>query len=104
MPYCPYGMSMAKITPETVAERLERGDDDLRLVDVRDETDFREWHIPGSENVDVYDELKDDPDAAAEELADLPEHGEVVTICAAGYSQPTRQTCSRNRATTPKPW
>ncbi|MWV40291.1 rhodanese-like domain-containing protein [Natrialba sp. INN-245] len=75
---------MAKITPETVAERLERGDDDLRLVDVRDETDFREWHIPGSENVDVYDELKDDPDAAAEELADLPEHGEVVTVCAAG--------------------
>ncbi|MDQ2051750.1 rhodanese-like domain-containing protein [Natronolimnohabitans sp. A-GB9] len=75
---------MSEITPETVAERLEQGDDDVTLIDVRDAESFAEWHVPGSENVDVYDELKDDPDAAAETLAELPEDEEIVTVCAAG--------------------
>ena len=75
---------MAAITPETVAERLEQGDDDFTLVDVRDAESFDEWHVPGSENVDVYEELKDDLEAAAEVLFDLPENGEIVTVCGAG--------------------
>ncbi|ARS89163.1 MBL fold metallo-hydrolase [Natrarchaeobaculum aegyptiacum] len=75
---------MATLSPETVAERLEQDDDGFRLVDVRDESDFEEWHVPGSENVDVYDELKDDPDAALEGLEALPDDEEIVTVCAAG--------------------
>ncbi|MFA9427232.1 MBL fold metallo-hydrolase [Natronorubrum sp. A-ect3] len=75
---------MSEIAPETVAQRLERGDDDFTLVDIRQGTDFEEWHVPSSENVDVYEELKDDPDAAAEVLSDLPEDGEIVTVCGAG--------------------
>ncbi|THE64681.1 MBL fold metallo-hydrolase [Salinadaptatus halalkaliphilus] len=75
---------MSEIAPETVAQRLEGGDDDFTLVDIRREADFEEWHVPGSENVDVYEELKDDPDAAAEVLSDLPENGEIVTVCGAG--------------------
>ncbi|WIV66089.1 rhodanese-like domain-containing protein [Natrialbaceae archaeon AArc-T1-2] len=73
---------MAEVTPEPVAERLEQGDDDCRVVDIRHETDFGERHVPGSENVDVDDELTDDPDAALEELEVLPEDEEIVTVCA----------------------
>ena len=75
---------MAAITPEAVAKRLKQGDDDFTLVDIRQEEDFEEWHVPGSENVNIYDELKDDLEAAAEVLADLPENGEIVTVCGAG--------------------
>ncbi|ELY44693.1 MBL fold metallo-hydrolase [Natronorubrum sulfidifaciens] len=74
---------MAEITPETVAERLEN-DEELTLIDVRDAADFEEWHIPGSENVDVYDDLKNDPDSAAATLAELPADEELITVCAAG--------------------
>ncbi|ADD07630.1 rhodanese domain protein / beta-lactamase domain protein (plasmid) [Natrialba magadii ATCC 43099] len=75
---------MTEITPETVAERLEQGDDDVTLVDVRDAESFAEWHVPGSEHIDVYDELQDDPEAAGDLLAELPEDEEIVTVCAAG--------------------
>jgi glyoxylase-like metal-dependent hydrolase (beta-lactamase superfamily II) len=75
---------MGEIQPDDLSARLERGDGDLLVVDIRHPDEFAEWHVPGSENVDVYDELRDDPDAAARRLDALPEDPEIVTVCAAG--------------------
>jgi glyoxylase-like metal-dependent hydrolase (beta-lactamase superfamily II) len=74
---------MSEMRPEALSERL-RTTDDVLVVDVRHEEDFEQWHIPDSVNVDVYDELADDPDAAKDILAELPEEKEIVTVCAAG--------------------
>ena len=74
---------MSEISPETVSERLEDGDSSL-VVDIRPRDEFEDWHIPGSEHIDVYDELKADPESATASLTELPRDSEVVTVCAAG--------------------
>ena len=48
---------MSKITPARLVERLADNDGPL-VLDIRHEDEFEDWRIPGSENVDVYDELK----------------------------------------------
>ena len=75
---------MAEIRPERLGDRLRADDDDLLVLDIRHEEDFLDWHIPGSVNVDVYDELIDDRDAAKDALADLSPERETVTVCGAG--------------------
>jgi glyoxylase-like metal-dependent hydrolase (beta-lactamase superfamily II) len=75
---------MQEITPEELGERLRNGDGGPLVLDVRHEEDFEDWQIPGSINVDVYDELTEDPDQAKEALSDLPREERIVTVCAAG--------------------
>jgi glyoxylase-like metal-dependent hydrolase (beta-lactamase superfamily II) len=75
---------MARIAPEEVSERLNGDADDLLLLDIRHDDDFEEWHIPGSHHIDVYDELKEDPERAAEALSSLPRDKEIVTVCTVG--------------------
>ncbi|MGQ4555999.1 MBL fold metallo-hydrolase [Halobellus sp. GM3] len=75
---------MQEIAPEELSERLHNGDGDTLVLDIRHEEEFEEWRIPGSRNVDVYDELTDDPERAKEALSDLPRDEQIVTICAAG--------------------
>jgi rhodanese-related sulfurtransferase len=52
---------------------LQTGNEEILGVDIRNEADFEDWHIPGSLNVDVYDELAEDTESAKEELSNLPE-------------------------------
>ncbi|MGB9965734.1 rhodanese-like domain-containing protein [Halobacterium sp. CBA1126] len=74
---------MQEISPAELGEQLQ--DDDAPLVlDIRHQEEFEEWHIPGSRNVDVYDELTEDPEQAIEPLTDLPRDERIVTVCAAG--------------------
>ena len=80
---------MAEITPDNLSTQLETDDDDLYVLDIRHEDDYEDWHIPGSENIDIYDQLKDDPDAATDALSDIPDDKEVVTVCAAGVVSDT---------------
>ena len=75
---------MSHISPEAVAERLERDDEDLLLLDIRPAEGFEGWHIPGSEHIDVYDELKSDPQSATGVLSTLPHDREIVTVCGVG--------------------
>nr|WP_276304016.1 MBL fold metallo-hydrolase [Halomarina sp. PSR21] len=84
-----YGESMPEISPETVSERLEDRDPDFILLDIRPRDGFEDWHIPGSENIDVYDELKADRESATESLKELPRDSEIVTVCAAGQVSQT---------------
>lgn len=85
--YCEY--EMAEITPDNLSAQLEAADDDLFVLDIRHEDDYEDWHIPGSENIDLYDQLKDDPDATTAALSDIPDDTEVVTVCAAGVVSDT---------------
>jgi glyoxylase-like metal-dependent hydrolase (beta-lactamase superfamily II) len=83
---------MPEITPDELSERLQASDDDdddILVLDVRHGDDFEDWHIPGSVNVDVYDELTHDPGAARDDLSALPEEPTVVTVCAAGVVSQT---------------
>jgi glyoxylase-like metal-dependent hydrolase (beta-lactamase superfamily II) len=80
---------MQEISPETLSERLRNDDGTPLVLDIRHREDFEEWHIPGSINVDVYDELTDNPEQAKDPLSDLPLEEEIVTVCAAGVVSET---------------
>lgn len=74
---------MSKIGPAELGERLQDVDTPV-VVDIRRKAEYTDWHIPGSENVDVYEELQAENGAAAEQLAQLPEDEQIVTVCQAG--------------------
>jgi len=80
---------MQEMTPEELSELLHNGDGGPLVLDIRHEEDFENWQIPGSVNVDVYDELTEDGDRATEALSDLPREEQVVTVCAAGVVSQT---------------
>jgi glyoxylase-like metal-dependent hydrolase (beta-lactamase superfamily II) len=80
---------MQELSPEELSEQLQNGSESPLVLDIRHEEDFEEWHIPGSINVDVYDELTDDPEQARDAFSDLPEDEQIVTICAAGVVSET---------------
>jgi glyoxylase-like metal-dependent hydrolase (beta-lactamase superfamily II) len=75
---------MIDVTPDELDSRLQAETEDPLLLDIRHADDFEDWHIPGSENVDIYDELKNDRDEAAAQLRTLPQDREIVTVCAVG--------------------
>lgn len=75
---------MSEIAPDELSRRLQAAGEDVLVLDIRHQEDFEDWHIPGSTNVDVYDHLVDEPAAAKESLAELPEQKEIVTVCTEG--------------------
>ncbi len=62
------------IDPDELAQRLE--DDDLLVLDVREEDEFAEAHIPGSVNL-PYGELP-------ERQGELPRDRAIAAICSGG--------------------
>ncbi len=88
---------MSEIAPEELYRRLRAEDEDPFVLDVRYEEDFEAWHVPGSVNVDVFDELAENPEAAATALADLPEDRPIVTICVAGVRSQEATALLRER-------
>jgi len=66
---------MAEISPTELSDRLRDGDDeseDVLVLDIRHRDEYDEWHVPDSVNIDIYDELTDDPETAKDALEDLP--------------------------------
>jgi len=80
---------MPAISPDRLGDRLRTDGDGLVVLDIRHEQAFEEWHVPGSRNVDVYDELTADPESAKDALTELPDDGQIVTVCAAGVVSQT---------------
>ncbi len=74
---------MTEITPTELSARIGSEDEPF-VLDIRDEDEFENWHIPGSENIPVNDALKTDPETVKPELSEIPSDEEVVTVCAAG--------------------
>lgn len=75
---------MTELSPDRFVAKWAQDDDDLLVLDIRHEAEYEEWHVPGSENVDMYDELQDDQAAAKDVLSGLPDDDEIVTVCTAG--------------------
>lgn len=75
----------SKIAPDAVADRL--ADEDVFLLDVRNEEDFEEWSISGSHNVPIYDELLEEDFSGLEaRLDELPADEEIVVVCVEGIT------------------
>jgi len=73
------------ISPDEVAAR--RDDEDLFVLDVRNEEDYEEWRVAGSHNVPIYDQLLDDDFTGLEaSLDEIPEEKEIVVVCVAGIT------------------
>ncbi len=73
------------ISPDEVADR--RDDEDLFILDVRNEEDYDEWAIEGSHNLPIYDELADgDLSGLEESLDEIPEDEEIAVICIGGVT------------------
>lgn len=79
---------MTTISAERLAARLNSATGPL-VLDIRDREEFEDWHVPNSTNLEIYDELRDDPEAAKEALRTLPNGKEVVTVCGAGIVSQT---------------
>lgn len=75
---------MPEMSPDDLDSRLHSGAEDPIVLDIRHAEDFDSWHVSGSRNIDVYEELEADPDGAVEQLSRLPDDREIVTVCAAG--------------------
>ncbi|WP_132061242.1 MBL fold metallo-hydrolase [Halorussus amylolyticus] len=80
---------MTEVNPDELSARLHADGNDVLVLDIRHQEDYDDWHIPDSVNVDVYDELQDDPETAKDALEDLPTENEIVTVCAAGVVSQT---------------
>ncbi|KYH24327.1 hydroxyacylglutathione hydrolase [Halalkalicoccus paucihalophilus] len=80
---------MQELPPEELSEQIQNSDDTPLVLDIRHQEDFKEWHIPGSLNIDVYDELIEDPEQTKQTLSDLSREKQIVTVCAAGIVSQT---------------
>ena len=65
------------MTPEELDERIRNGDD-IQVIDIRDEPDYAEGHIPGAENIPF--------ERFAREVDDHDWEDEIVVACPLGQS------------------
>ncbi|MEE6209248.1 rhodanese-like domain-containing protein [Salarchaeum sp. III] len=74
---------MSSIGPSQLDDR--RSDDDVFVLDIRPEQEYRENHISGSTNAPVYRDLQQGRlEALDSHLDRIPDDTEVVTVCKAG--------------------
>jgi rhodanese-related sulfurtransferase len=74
---------MSKVGPARLAEL--HSTDEVFVLDIRPEADYRQGHIEGSYNAPVYHDLQHGrSDALEPHLDALPEDAEIVTVCKAG--------------------
>ena len=84
------------VSPEEVADR--RDDEEVFLLDVRNEDDYDEWSIEGSHNVPIYDQLLDGNfDGLEASLDEIPDDDEIVVVCVAGVTSDDAAAFLRER-------
>ncbi|WP_435102009.1 MBL fold metallo-hydrolase [Halarchaeum sp. P4] len=90
-------MDDTELDPTALARRIRAGTAPF-LLDVRAESDFEEWRIPGSRNVPVYEDLLErDFSSLATHLDDLPDEREIAVVCGAGVTSARAATFLRER-------
>ncbi|MDX1638511.1 MAG: MBL fold metallo-hydrolase [Balneolaceae bacterium] len=70
------------ISPARLADWLQN-QKEVYILDVRSKAERRDWLIPESRHLDIYNELKSGHSKTLEHL-DLPEDRPIVTVCGAG--------------------
>ncbi|WP_135302003.1 MBL fold metallo-hydrolase [Haloarcula amylovorans] len=80
-------MSNTGYEPSELARRVQDDDEDLFVLDVRNEDDYEEWQISDSTNVPIYDDLLEyDYSSLEERLDDIPKEEEIAVVCVAGVT------------------
>jgi len=75
--------------PITSKELLNLKEEHI-ILDIRPKQEFDSFHIKGSINIDIYEEIyKQKFHDAAEKLTKLPNNKKIITICNAGISSQT---------------
>lgn len=73
-----------EITAEELKSKLEAGED-IEVVDIREEEEYREWHIQPSSNIPVYNALNSGRVKPLMKSADrLPKNKPIVLYCRVG--------------------
>lgn len=76
-----------EITPYELATRLRDNGDDISLLDVRRADEYAEWHIDGTTNIPIYDQLLDeDYSGLAANLDAFSKDKENIIVCVAGIT------------------
>lgn len=89
-------MSNTGYDPSELARRLD--DDDLFVLDVRNEDAYDEWRIEGSTNLPIYDELLEhDYSTLSERIDELPNDREIAIVCVAGITSARAADFLRDR-------
>ena len=71
----------------TSKELAKNNDNSILILDIRQADKFKDWHINGSENIDVYNEIwEGNFDAVKQKLIQLPKDKKIVTVCNAGVT------------------
>lgn len=75
---------MQSITPK---ELVKNNDKSMLILDIRNSDSFKDWHINGSENIDVYDDIwAGNFESVKNKLSRLPKDKKIVTVCNAGVT------------------
>lgn len=75
---------MQSITPK---ELIKNNDKSILILDIRHSNSFKDWHIKGSENIDVYDDIwEGNFESVKQRLSQLPKDKKIVTVCNAGVT------------------
>lgn len=75
---------MQTITPKELAKNNNKS---VLILDIRNSNSFKDWHIKGSENIDVYDDIwNGNFEDVKRKLSQLPKDKKIVTVCNAGVT------------------
>lgn len=78
---------MSTIDANTLAQQLQSESPPV-VLDIRHSDEYEDWHIPDSINIDLYDQLRENPSEVKDSLRTLPDQ-DVVTICGMGMVSQT---------------
>ena len=75
---------MQSITPKELASNSDKS---MLILDIRNKNNFDEWHISGSQNIDVYNDIwQGNFDDVRKKLSKLPKDKKIITVCNAGVT------------------
>lgn len=71
----------------TSKELINNNDKSILILDIREANKFNDWHINGSQNIDVYMDIwKDNLETVKQKFSSLPKDKKIVTVCNAGVT------------------
>lgn len=74
-------------------ELINNKEKSILILDIRDSDSFKDWHIKDSENIDVYNDLRQNNfDKVKEKLSILPKDKKILTVCNAGVTSQKAST------------
>lgn len=75
---------MQQITSKELAENKDKS---FLIIDIRNQNNFKDWHIKDSQNIDVYNDIwEGNFDAVKRKFSSLPKDKKIVTVCNAGVT------------------